>query len=241
MEKEIISAIYQIFNKNNGKIYIGSAENLYKRWSEHKRGARRNRHTNKYFQNAWNKHGEEAFEFSILEIVKDINNIFEREQFYLNKLKPWNRKIGYNIHKDAKGPRGVKRTKETKKKLSECKMGPKNPMYQRDFSIEHRKKISEANSKEKHWLWGRHVRDDVKSKISDKLTGYEQTEEHKKNTSRGSFEGWKKRTKRMYSVFVNGIIYKSVRQAEKVTGISRDFIKNECNKKTNPNIRYEES
>jgi hypothetical protein len=54
-----------------------------------------NQHPTKHLQSAWNKYGEENFEFTILEEVE--NGLqFQKEQEYLNKYRPFDNHIGYN-------------------------------------------------------------------------------------------------------------------------------------------------
>lgn len=93
--------IYQIKNKETGKIYIGSTKDIRKRWSQHKSKLRRGCHSNSYLQNAWNKYGEDAFEFSVLKKVPT-NQQFIEEQRYLDKKKPFGKR-GYNLSKSAAG------------------------------------------------------------------------------------------------------------------------------------------
>ena len=52
MEQEIISGIYKITNKVDGKFYIGSSKNLHKRWLSHRSELRRNHHCNQHLQSA---------------------------------------------------------------------------------------------------------------------------------------------------------------------------------------------
>jgi len=94
-----MQAIYKILNKNNNKFYIGSTNNIKKRWNNHRCNLRNNRHENNYLQQAWNKYGEESFEFLILEEVNDENRI-QREIHYLNETKCYERDIGYNFDKN---------------------------------------------------------------------------------------------------------------------------------------------
>lgn len=87
--------IYQIKNLKNNKIYIGSSKNYEKRKYQHKYELNNEIHKNTHLQNAWKKYGEDAFEFSILEECEDLKQ-FEREQYYLNKLNPFDEN-GYNV------------------------------------------------------------------------------------------------------------------------------------------------
>lgn len=98
------SGIYKITNIVNGKFYIGSTKDIDKRWYDHKRELTLNVHTNPKLQHSWNKHGEDKFIFTIVEDVEaDQSKLFEREQYYLNALKPYEREIGYNICPIASG------------------------------------------------------------------------------------------------------------------------------------------
>lgn len=90
-----ICGVYKITNKVNGKFYIGSSNDIKYRWSQHKTQLKKRTHGNPYLQNAWNKYGENNFIFEIIEICSP-NIQFEREQYYLNTLKPFE-EYGYNI------------------------------------------------------------------------------------------------------------------------------------------------
>ena len=95
MAKQKICGVYKITNRVNGKIYVGSSKNIYERWNQHKDKLRNNCHDNIHLQNAWNKYGEENFEFEIIEECASKIQ-FEREQYYLNTLNPFDDN-GYNI------------------------------------------------------------------------------------------------------------------------------------------------
>jgi group I intron endonuclease len=97
------SGIYKIINTVNGKYYVGSSVDCKDRWREHKRGLKANRHSNSYLQASWNKYGEKAFEFKIVDAVPK-EQLLDREQFYLDFMaleKGWM----YNLNPFAtKGP-----------------------------------------------------------------------------------------------------------------------------------------
>jgi group I intron endonuclease len=79
------AGIYQILNKHNLKCYVGSTRRRFsQRFYDHKRDLKNNKHHSKHLQAAWNKYGEEVFEFTVLEIIdKSLDKIYflQREQY----------------------------------------------------------------------------------------------------------------------------------------------------------------
>lgn len=127
------SGIYKITNKNNGKFYIGSSKNISQRWTKHTSQLNNNKHINPKLQHAWNYHGKDAFEFTILETVEE-SKLYEREQFYIDTFQP--HKIGYNIGEKASGgdnltnhPKGSEIIQKWREKYQELHKGNGNPMY----------------------------------------------------------------------------------------------------------------
>ena len=146
------SGIYCILNKVNGKRYIGQSVRIEERWTTHKRELNRNEHCNPILQHSWNKHGEENFEFSILEIA-DAEMLCEREQYYLDGLD-FSR--DYNIVTVAGLSRAnTTSSMETTKKISaslkelharnpDLIRGENNPFFGKTHNEEVRAKISES-------------------------------------------------------------------------------------------------
>jgi group I intron endonuclease len=97
------SGVYQIRCNTNGKIYIGSAVNLPVRWADHRRNLRQSAHRNKHLQKAWNKYGEENFEFTVLDYVTPAF-LLRAEQQWIDKSQCVDRKIGFNIYPIADSP-----------------------------------------------------------------------------------------------------------------------------------------
>src|SRR2546421_10569594 len=91
------AGIYMIRNKINGKMYIGSSQDVFSRTQTHFVLLRGNRHHNPRLQKAWNKYGGEAFEVVILERVEDVNNLIKREQCWLDTY-PAKEKYNVNVH-----------------------------------------------------------------------------------------------------------------------------------------------
>ena len=140
------SGIYIITNIVNDKFYIGSASHLSVRWNYHKSKMRGNKSDCKILQKAWNKYGEENFIFRILEMVEDKTKLLEREQFYLDSMKPQ-----YNILKIAGSCLGVKRSAETCKRISNARKGinfnPLKPVFQYDLFGNFIKEWESSNNK----------------------------------------------------------------------------------------------
>ena len=90
-----IYGVYKIINLVNGKIYVGSSKDIKNRWTQHIKALNEGTHGNIHLQNAWNKYHEENFKFKIIEECSPEIQ-FEREQFYLNELNPFDHN-GYNI------------------------------------------------------------------------------------------------------------------------------------------------
>ena len=110
------SVIYQINNTTNGKFYIGSAIYYARRWAQHRHELNLNEHKNSLLQFAWNKYGEAAFEFEIIEVVEP-SKLIEREQFWIDLLKPYDHNIGYNLRQNAGSQLGYKHTEQAKNKM----------------------------------------------------------------------------------------------------------------------------
>ena len=78
------SGVYKIYNKLNGRIYIGSAKELKNRYSGHLNSLLKNKHSNKFLQNDFNKCGSENFVFEVIEQV-DGEDRFVFEQLHIDK------------------------------------------------------------------------------------------------------------------------------------------------------------
>lgn len=168
---EVNSGIYKITNTVTGKFYIGSAVNFDKRFYLHRNRLKCGNHRNSKLQRAWDKYGNDAFEFSVIERIPDKETLLTAEQQWLDKTNAAN--VGYNICKIANSRLGVKASTETKKrqsesatgfvhsekskkKMSESKMGIKMPPR----SDEHRDKISKNHK-------GKVVSEETKAKLKE--------------------------------------------------------------------------
>lgn len=92
----MITGIYKITNKLNGKCYIGRAKNINRRWTCHKnRAFVPNKEYNKYLYRAFRKYGLDNFKFEILEECAE-DELDDKEHYYITLYNSNNEKFGYN-------------------------------------------------------------------------------------------------------------------------------------------------
>lgn len=160
--------IYKIINGVNGKFYVGSAVNFVARKRRHVWRLRRGDHVNKPLQAAWNKYGEVAFVFCIVEEVADDADLLAAENVWLHKHV--GKHYCYNIAADAMAPQTGK-------------YGDKNSMWGKTFkhTPEAKAKISaaskqqiqsdETKAKRRKTMKGHTVSTETRLKLSASLTG----------------------------------------------------------------------
>lgn len=144
------SGIYSIINKENGHRYVGSSVNLNGRFRGHRNHLKGDTHGNRHLQRAWNKYGEDAFEFQVL-FYCDPEMCITLEQRAMDILGP-----EYNIEPIAGSSLGVTRTKEYRAKKSAAMMGKKNALGHK-CSDEAKAKISAANKGNKYSVGCKHT------------------------------------------------------------------------------------
>ena len=106
------SGIYIITNIANGKRYVGSARSIKIRWWEHERKLRAGSHRNHHLQHAYDHYGVDSFRWEVLKYVTDVTHLIEREQYYLDTLKP-----EYNHRRIADSQLGLRHRPETIEKM----------------------------------------------------------------------------------------------------------------------------
>lgn len=140
MPRKSIAGIYRITNTVNGKVYIGSASCTGGRFKAHQYRLRAGSHHSVKLQRAWDKYGEAAFVFEIIERVED-GSLIEREQHWIDHYDA--ARSGYNVASVAGRTAGVLWSEERKRAASERMLGvPKSP--------EHRSAMSACRVGKKH-------------------------------------------------------------------------------------------
>jgi len=122
--------IYGIFNKLNGKLYIGITNNLKRRWQEHRKNSKKITNQSYAIHHAIAKYGTSNFIFKSIEKVTDLDNANLREVEWIKLLK----EFGYQLYNETNGGDGTKGhsrpwTEDQKQHMSIVMSGPNNPMY----------------------------------------------------------------------------------------------------------------
>lgn len=163
--------IYAVRNKVNNKMYIGQSIDIEHRWRSHKADLRTEHGHNPHIKKDYEQYGLDVFELVILEQCP-AEKLHEREAFWIKFLQTTKRARGYNVSIGGKAGTGIPMPQhlreahrqrmltnnpssgglspEHRAKLSQVRKGiPKSEewkakMRNREFTEEHRKKLSET-------------------------------------------------------------------------------------------------
>lgn len=216
-----MQGIYKITD-HKGRSYIGSTVHTHKRFAQHKSGLLQGRHHNIFLQRVVDKHGIGCLTFELIESVGDRNNLFEREQYYIDTLKP-----EFNIGGVGGGDNFTKNpnkldiknriSKTLKRKYASGeivavgKTGKDNPNWRGGStycSCGNRKSVyaktcdkCRVRTGEKNPFYGHTHSDETKQKLSVAKMG--------------------NKPANMRRVSIDGVVYESLAEAERQTGVSK--------------------
>lgn len=167
------SGVYRLFNRINGRFYIGSTKEFKRRWRQHVKDLTANKHSNAFLQADFNICGSDAFVFEVLKVVEGPQELrLAEEQVYINQLYD-NQQQCYNLTRSVnkRGPSCNSYTpEESKAKFRASVLG------KRRWTEEEKREISER-------LKGHHVSEATRQKLREKNLGKKQSEETKKKIS----------------------------------------------------------
>lgn len=194
-----ISGIYGIYNRANGKWYVGQAKHIHKRntgelW-QLRQGERRA--WNKRLQADFHEYGSEHFELITLEVC-DAKVLDEREIYWVEKLHAY--ESGYNCTRGGKNGKGYVPAKDTIEKM-------KQSSAKRWAKPEEHEKMSKAKQ---------NLSDETREKMRQSHLGKKQSPEQ-----------IEKRQRQFYKSVIcieTGIIYESVKAAGKALNIDSSSI-----------------
>lgn len=131
---------YKIQNTINGKCYFGSSIDIHKRFIQHKSCLRRNIHHCTHLQNAWNKYGESAFIFEVIEICDECEILY-KENLLLETKNIYNSlKEAYSVKGNNHPMYGKKHTFKSKAKI---RLARSNQIIKHSYQT--KMKISKSN------------------------------------------------------------------------------------------------
>lgn len=232
-----------------GIYYIGSSENVMKRYEEHVRYFRAGTHHNKAMQAGWDAEVP-AFEFIVMpaDTLEEARSM-EQTLIRANLDDPLMTNIGLSaVGGDnlTRNPRRgeiieaiarsirilVDSMSEEERKARWGRSGEKNGMFGRNHTEESRRKMSENSTGkyagENSWWYGKHMSDEAKRKLREKAL--ERDIRGERNPFYGkhhSEESKKKQAESMkgrlpantQAVVINGVTYESATEASRQLGI----------------------
>jgi group I intron endonuclease len=180
--------IYGIRNMVNGKWYIGQSVNIEKRKQVHFTQLKYGAHHNQHLQMAYQKYGEDSFEFRILENIS-VDMLDVREQAWIAYYKADDSQYGYNL--DSGGSLRKRHSAETRLKMSASQKG-------RVFSQETKRRMSEAGKTKVFFA-------EQCRKLSVSHQGKRHSEDAKRKIGKASKDrGVSSETRRMQKIAVTG-------------------------------------
>ncbi len=141
-----LCGIYAIENTVNSKKYIGQTRDHFnRRFKLHQWMLRTGVHDNPYLQKAFNKYGEDAFRFYVIEVIdRDSDTFNEREKLWIRHYKELG--LAYNIQDGGDSNKGIILSEEARRII-----GQKNRehMLGKKMSKETRQKMSQSQKARK--------------------------------------------------------------------------------------------
>jgi group I intron endonuclease len=131
----IQSGIYAITNSVNGKVYIGSAVDIRRRWSQHLHKLRRGNHDNPHLQASWTAYGSDAFLFERIELVQP-EQLIEAETRWILHFESQDPEKGYNFKQPLTGSHGRRKTEAQRRLVSLSLTGRKQSQETKDKRAE---------------------------------------------------------------------------------------------------------
>lgn len=113
-----MQGIYKISCSQDSRIYIGSSNNIGKRWAEHRRLLSKGIHHNRNLQLDWDAYGDESFIFSVIEETSDM---IRQEQFWIDKHADCLYNLSSNAWHPMRNPEIVKKQQASLKALDSHK------------------------------------------------------------------------------------------------------------------------
>lgn len=229
------TGVYLIHCLANGKNYVGSSSTcLVHRKIAHLSQLRKNKHHSVLLRRAWNKYGETAFVFSILELC-DPSDCITREQFHIDSLQSSNPNLGFNICPAAGSSLGVKFSDDVRARMSARMKGRKLTLEQISAIIKFhtgKKRSMETREKIRQKAIGRVVSAETRLKLSNQRRGSKRSAQACLNIKNGLIASYeaspsKFHCRRVSQFSIDGIFIKThhtLKSACRAVGVSTGAI-----------------
>lgn len=169
------SGIYSVTCCANGKLYIGSAVWIAKRWRHHRVALRAGKHHCSRLQRAWNKYGDAAFVFAVVEACEP-GELIAKEQSHMDATRAADRRHGFNSSPVAGSNLGLRFSSESRRRVAEAAANrPK-----RELTPEAREALAAKMRGNKFALGYRHT-DETRAQLA--ISASRSRRPHKKNFS----------------------------------------------------------
>lgn len=147
---------------------------MEKRWKSHLWALKSGKHENPALQNAWNKYGESAFSFDLIEECSE-DCLDEREMYYIGLYDSY--KNGYNCNLGGVRGRGQVFSIESRMRMSAAKKGKPSNMKGRRHSKEAKERMRKAQRNRPP------ISEETRMKLSKAGVGRKLTEEARRKIS----------------------------------------------------------
>ena len=135
-----------------GKVYVGqTVKSLAMRKGEHKFRAKKG-DRRAVFQVALLEHGVDSFQWEQIDIADTVDELDQKEKYWIAHFDSMNPEKGYNTFE---GGKGAKHTVESRRKIGFAQKGERHHMYGKRHTVETRNKMSKAQKGENNPMFGK--------------------------------------------------------------------------------------
>lgn len=223
--------IYKITFNGTNKCYIGSSFDIATRKTTHLNYFKNNNHHSVKLQNAFNKYGINNLIFEVIEEYFDVtrNELFEREQFYIDKYNSFTG--GYNMSPSA-WTYIREWSEEDRKAKSDSMLGELNHFYGKSHTPESIEKIK-ANRRDttgtNNPFYGKTHSEESKEKLRQSIKTKMENPEYVHPLKgvpkpQKSIEKMKSSMPHSIKCFIDGVEYLSVSEAAKKLNVSTNTV-----------------